>query len=219
LIALALLFFSAELFRMNCSVPYCHGPAGSAGRAPAIAAKAFTRESLRQIIHDGKRPGMPAFAKVLKDAEIGSIVAYVLSLGGGKAPAASKPRNPRPAHAVRGRALFFDAVRMGGCGRCHELDGLGTAVGPSLRDRSKAQIVTARVAGESPFPAVVVQRSGDNVRIYDLGSPLPVLRSFSPGEVTLEPGAKWNHAAATSKYSRAEMDAINAYLEWLRTQR
>jgi mono/diheme cytochrome c family protein len=27
----------ARLFRSNCAIPYCHGPEGTAGRAPRLA--------------------------------------------------------------------------------------------------------------------------------------------------------------------------------------
>jgi hypothetical protein len=125
----------------------------------------------------------------------------------------------------QGRALFFDAARTGACGACHEVGGRGDPVSIALQDLSTAHlrdlravetpnVVTARPAGEESFPAVVVEKTEGRIRVYDLSSRLPVLRSFAPADVVLTPGASWRHRAAAGLYSDAELEAILSYLRW-----
>jgi mono/diheme cytochrome c family protein len=220
----------AEIFRTTCGVTYCHGAEGTAGRAPQLAGRAFKPVDLFGVILDGKPgTGMPGFARQLKSEDIEAVTQYVLSLPGpaGVAAASPKPAGPEPpAAAKKGQALFFDAVRMGGCGKCHELEDRGSPVGPdlkalapeqfrNLRARPLTRVVTASPAGEDPFPALVTEQTPERTRVYDLGSPLPVLRTFQPAEVRISPGSAWSHAAAAQSYSDTELDAISGYLTWL----
>jgi mono/diheme cytochrome c family protein len=236
MISIALLLFAAsqpnielggKVFRERCSVPYCHGLGGTAGRAPAVAGKPFDRSKVEEIIEHGKQPGMPAFGKILQRPELDAVVAYVMSIStpsGPKTAAAVEPAK-RPQHAIRGHALFFDPVRMGGCGRCHELEEWGVAIGPNLeatrpasgavlRRPAKSSVVMVEPAGEAAFPAILAER-GEVVRVYDLSSRLPVLRTFAPASVKIATSGKWDHAGATAGYSDAELNAIAAYLRWV----
>ena len=61
---------------------------------------------------------------------------------------------------------------------------------------------------------VVAEKAADRIRVYDLSSRLPVLRTFAPAEVVLTPGASWTHGAAASLYTDAELEAISRYLHW-----
>jgi len=225
----ALVKRGAEIFGATCAGAYCHGVEASGGRAPQLAGRAFAARTLFGVILNGRAAaGMPGFSQQLKSEDIEAVTQYVLSLSG-SAPA--KPSGPvPPPEAERGRALFFDAARLGGCGRCHELDSLGSPVGPdlralapgqlrNLRAASGARVVTARPVDEDPFPALVAEQTSERVRMYDLGAPLPVLRTFRPAQVRIMPGKAWSHASAAQTYSDAELEAISGYLTWLnRTQ-
>jgi hypothetical protein len=127
------------------------------------------------------------------------------------------------------RALFFDAGRPGACGSCHEIGGWGVPVSIALQDLRSARladpravetpdVVTVRPTGEEPFPAVVSEKTPARVRVYDLSSRLPVLRTFSAKDVVLTPGASWRHSAAASLYSDEELAAISRYLRWAAEQ-
>jgi hypothetical protein len=131
--------------------------------------------------------------------------------------------------AREGRALFFDSARVGDCGSCHEFDGWGVPVGPDLarlrpdrlnllREIAVDDVVTARPAGEAPFPAVVVERTEARVRVYDLTATLPVLRSFAPGSIAIEPGTSWRHRQATRSYTASELEIVAGYLRWHASQ-
>jgi mono/diheme cytochrome c family protein len=223
----------ADIYKVTCGVAYCHGPGGSAGRAPQLAGRGFDAQHVFSTVLYGK-PGtaMPAFAQQLKSEEIEAVTQYILSL---PAPASAATVAPKAAAVVlpvavqKGKELFFDAVRMGGCGRCHELQDRGTAVGPELkslnaaklrdlRAGSNTRVVTVSAAGEEPFPGIVVEQTAQRVRVYDVSAGLPVLRTFAAAHVSTTPGNAWSHAEALRNYSDAEMEAIRGYLEWVAAQ-
>jgi mono/diheme cytochrome c family protein len=223
----------AQLYRAQCAIPYCHGPEGGAGRAPRLAGHRLNVNTMFKVITWGiPGTGMPEFTTRLKSNEISDLVAYVMTLGGGAAaPAAAPPVAPRALtpQAREGRALFFDSARAGTCGSCHELDGWGVPVGPDLaalrpdrlqdlREIASQKVVTARPAGEAPFPAVVVERTEAKVRVYDLTATIPVLRSFAAGRIAIEPGTAWRHALATRSYTANELEIITGYLRWRASQ-
>jgi len=219
----------SQLYRMQCATPYCHGPEGAAGRAPALAGHRFNVNQMYKMVTWGiPGTGMPEFTTRLKTQEIADLVAYVMTLGGA-VPAAAPASPPRTltTDAKQGRALFFDAARTGACGSCHELDGWGTPVGPDLaalpagrlgdlRTMVTRGVVTARPKREeAAFPAVPAERTEMIVRVYDLTAALPVLRTFAAGQVTIEPGGSWRHEQASRIYSEAELESIARYLRWL----
>jgi cytochrome c553 len=214
-----------QVFRTDCSVPYCHGASGMAGRAPKLVGHKFTENQLFHIVSEGiQNTGMPAFAAQLKTDEIEAVVAYVMTLKASPSDAGStKAATPSmPPELETGKALFFDSTRMGGCGRCHALGNRGSAVAPGIKIDSGSTDVrsvhtntfTAQPSDEAPFPAVVVERSDKWIRVYDLSSPLPVLRSFKPDRINLTSGSSWQHREAVSEYSDAELRSIEAYLPW-----
>ena len=217
----------ASIYRSTCAVAYCHGPEGKPGRAPGFAGRKLSPAAVRNTVSSGiPNTSMPAFASALKEADIEAVADYVVSLGSSSGVAAN-PAQPvkLPPEIERGRVLFFDPGRMGSCGYCHEVAERGAPVSLALQDLRAARldlksvqtpaVVTVRPAGEEPFPAVVVEKSGGRIRVYDLSSRLPVLRTFAPPDITVAEGAQWKHATATDLYSREELDAIERYLRWM----
>jgi mono/diheme cytochrome c family protein len=218
----------ALLFRTHCAVAYCHGAAGAAGRAPKLAGRSFTKDRLIDVIGNGiAKTAMPGFRKEINDEGISAIALYVLSLAG---PAAAEPaesakpeRRELPSALKAGRALFFDATRMGGCGACHLADGWGIAIGPGLDRNLPADAAALRAyrsehaqraepQNEAPFPALAVATGGPVVTLYDLSAPLPVLRTFAAKDIRLTPNGAWNHAETLRRFSDAELDAILRFL-------
>jgi mono/diheme cytochrome c family protein len=224
----------AKIFAQSCAVGYCHGSGGAANRGPRLAGRGFDRKYLVKVIGEGL-PGtaMPGFRATLKDEGLAAVVAYVMSLSGGVAPAtaapayepsADPPKFEGPPEAKAGRDLFFDAVRGVRCGTCHVAGEWGIAVGPnpalpniqgsSIRSVRAANVRTA-VSGGDRFPALVVEQKEDSVRVYDLTSAPPVLRNLRKAEVRFETGSSWSHAAAIQSYKDEELDRIASYLRWL----
>jgi mono/diheme cytochrome c family protein len=220
----------AEVYRTTCGNGYCHGAEGAAGRAPKLAGRSFSAAYVFQVVLDGKPgTGMPGFSQQLKSEDIEAVTQYILSLSAPAGAGASSSKTPvqaPPPAAQKGKALFFDAVRMGGCGKCHELEDRGSPVGPDLKALTPAQIASMRVAShtraitaspvnEDPFPAVAAEQTPEHVQVFDLSSPLPVLRTFQSGQVRIAQGSSWSHSTAAQNYSDADLAAISSYLNWL----
>ena len=253
LIVLALLFAQAaaeparvargeQIFAQSCSVGYCHGVAGAAGRGPRLRGRTFAKDYLFSVIRDGiPSSAMPAWKDRLKDDDIRAVVDYVASLA--TATDVAPPANPMPPgvgpaslpafngppQAARGRALFSDPVREN-CAICHAVGGRGIAVGPDLTAASallnrihsteSRQVLTASLQSGEHFPALLASQTDDEVRLYDLTSVPPVLRTFARSQVlSLARNSAWMHDDVTKNYSAAELEDIVAYLRWAATVR
>lgn len=218
------------VFASTCATGYCHGPKGSAGGAPRLAARGFDQNYIAGTLARGI-PGtaMPSFAATLPRADFTAVVAYVAALNGIANPSllVSGSAPPAPARvlspdAERGRALFSDAVRgFGRCSTCHEVNGIGISVttaiseipvsAQTLRSLSTPDVSTVTANSES-MPAVVVGNTRRAVVFYDLSTVPPVLRTMDPAAVTIADGASWRHASVIGSYNDAELAAILEYL-------
>jgi mono/diheme cytochrome c family protein len=218
----------ANLYNTTCASGYCHGAKGGAGgSAPRLASRGFSEEYISQTVRRGiSGTAMPAFGTELPRGDVGAIIAYVASLNGITAtrnpPPGAEPEKKLPPDAARGRALFFDAVRgFGRCATCHEADGMGVPVASAiatvpasaadLQNLATARVRTATVEGES-FPALAVSQGSKLVKVYDLTSPPPVLRTFAASAVTMKEGSGWKHASAVAGYNDAELDSTLVFL-------
>ena len=155
----------SALFAQSCSVGYCHGVAGKAGRGPRLRGRDWDKNYLFKVTFEGiPNSSMPAWKGRLTEAEIGAVVAYVLTLSkltsdsaeatlpapvaSAPATASGEPRTKSESspvdgsffgNAELGKALFFDSSNDWHCGACHRIGGTGASVGPELNGvRSKA---------------------------------------------------------------------------------
>ena len=215
----------AALYAQRCSVPYCHGPAGTAGRAPVLAGRNFEVATLRRVIAEGiPTRGMPGFQQQLGDDGVNAVLNYVRTLPApppGNAPPPAPPAMKLTKDGTAGRDLFFDSSRFPGCSDCHAVGNMGGVVAAKLTANTTADSVrnvriphlqTAQVSGEPEFPAIIAQVTSHTMRIYDLSASIPVLRSFPKANVILKPGARWNHSAAVGRYSAAELDLMVVFI-------
>ncbi len=234
-----------RIFAQSCSVGYCHGVAGAAGRGPRLRGRSFSKDYLLNVTRDGiPSSAMPAWKGRLKDDEIRAVVEYVASLSSATDPAppanpmppgvgpASMPSFGGPPQAARGHALFFDPPRNH-CGACHAVGGRGIAVGPDLTalpvkspteltslihaTRSR-HVLNAKLANGEEFPALLAEQNGNHVRLYDLTLPPPVLRALARRDVvSLVENQTWRHEDFVKDYSVAELQDIVVYLRWAAT--
>jgi len=229
-----------QIFAQNCSVGYCHGVAGAAGRGPRLRGRRFSKDYLYGVTRDGiPSSAMPAWKDRLQDEDIHAVVEYVASLATATDP--PPPANPMPPGtgpaavpnfmgpnaAARGHELFFDPAREN-CGVCHSVGGRGIAIGPGLaggqeimlsdKATHSRHVVTAKLKNGEEFPALPAERDENQVRLYDLTLAPPVLRTFARSEVvSLVPTSTWRHSDFVKDYSRSELDAIVVYLRWAAT--
>jgi mono/diheme cytochrome c family protein len=214
----------ADIYNKSCA-GYCHGVKGAAGGAPRLASRGFDEAYITQVVRTGV-PGtaMPAFGATLSRIDMVAVVSYVGSLNGvapsrNPIPERGPPPRTLPPDAMKGRALFYDAVRgFGRCATCHQVDGMGIAItdpivkipesAAALRSLATPKVATVTAEGES-FPALVLSKSG---KVYDLTKPPPVLRTFPKDAAKIQEGSPWQHGSAIASYSDPDLDAILSFL-------
>jgi len=220
-----------RIFKQTCSVGYCHGAGGGAGRAPVLAGRGLAQSYLAKTVAEGiPNTGMPGFKSRLSGADYNAVMGYLLKINGAAAagpifePVKDAPASALPAMARKGKGLFFDPVRGTRCGTCHAVEAWGQAVGPNpvgaslqvadLRNGKGTQVQLARV-GADTFPAVLIESKGGRTKVFDLTLPPPVARSFDTKDVRFSGGANWKHSELVKSYSDADLTAIAEYLKWV----
>ena len=234
-------------FAQSCAVGYCHGSEGRSARGPALRDRVWDPRELYRITSDGL-PGtsMPGWKNVLPEATVWAVTAYVLSLSSEPPEGAAaimelgssqgpSERAPPSEAALRGKELFFDLTRERRCGVCHQLDGLGTAVGPNLALAAQAktgleltrdilkpqatiaygfeQVQLALRSGER-VEGVLAEETESRIRIFDAASVPPPLRSVAKRDVRRQRTRKRSSMPSDldTVYTADEIDSIVAYL-------
>lgn len=235
------------VFARSCATGYCHGSAGTAGRGPRLRGTGLGRDRILEATRDGiPRSAMPGWEGKLSDADLSAVVEYVWSLAEDTReppPDESMPPGTGPAvfmgfdgpeEASHGRDLFFDATREARCGTCHEAGGRGIPIGPDLlalgdglratlvgktRSRRSRHVLRARLTDGQSFAALQVAQEDEQVKLYDLTTIPPVLRTLRSGEIgSLAQDRSWEHRTVAAEYSDGELGAIVHYLDWLNTR-
>ena len=237
----------SDQFARSCAVGYCHGSEGRAARGPALRDRVWDPRELHAITADGlDGTSMPAWKDVLSDEAVWAVTAYVLSLSSEPPSGVAAIIELGPAEAVssraqlseaasRGKELFFDLTRERRCGVCHQLDGVGTAIGPNLvlaarvktlRDLTRdilephaeiaygfEQVQLDLRSGER-LRGVLAEETDTRIRVFDAASVPPPLRSVAKRDVrrqrTLERSSMPGDLSEV--YSAAEIDSIVTYL-------
>ena len=84
-----------RIFAQSCSVGYCHGAAGSAGRGPRLRGRKLERSYVEKVTRDGiPDSAMPGWKGRLSDREIAAVVDYIMGLA--SASDLVPPTNPMP---------------------------------------------------------------------------------------------------------------------------
>ena len=235
------------VFAQSCATGYCHGAAGAAGRGPRLRGRSLDRTRVSEDIRDGiPQSAMPGWKDRLSEQDLSAVIDYVMSLE--HADKAGLPEYPMPpgvgpaayvdfagpAEAKQGRDWFFDATRGLRCSTCHSVDGRGIAVGPefsgptledqdrflSLVRASRSQhVLIATLKDKSVFPALRFEQDEGWVKLYDLTSAPPVLRTFEASAIdSLVEARDWSHHSVTEDYEDDEIKAIARYLGWQHSQ-
>lgn len=230
------------IFARSCSVGYCHGAGGEAGKGPRLRGRNLDRDYVEDVTRFGiPNSTMPGWEGRLTESDLRAVVAYVMQLSTAT-EAASGPLMPMPAgvgpaelaefslpqHVQPGHDLFFDATRGTRCATCHTAGERGLAVASDLtrlanpreaiarlRSLEPKKVVTAKLKSGETFPALVTQEDDRQVRLYDLTIPPPVLRTIERSElISLDRNTNWRHDPVIHHYSDEELQALVPYLEW-----
>ena len=199
--------FGQALFRQNCSIPYCHGADGGAGRAPALRGRSWNESDLRTSIVDGiADTSMPPFGDRLSAEELDSLVTFILSISTRPESASADVRpgvGEAPWDLASGRSLFYE----GRCAACHRF-GRDDLTGPDLTRASEkrpfeilrdilepgAEVETGKrfvrieTTGGESFSGVEEDDGEAYLRVHDLSSERPGLRRLSKEQISrIEP--------------------------------
>jgi mono/diheme cytochrome c family protein len=159
---------------------------------------------------------------------------YVLLVSALSLPALRAQDKAAPTPQIdRGRELFTNAKKGVACKTCHQLGGVGTAVGPDLTNMASngsvhsivltmhmtmtEHVYRIKTAGNS-FPGILKQKYGDRAEYYDLSQIPPVLRTLTIREIiSTERDEKWRHPPALAQYTPQELADVIAYLKFAST--
>lgn len=147
--------------------------------------------------------------------------------------ATAQDKRPAPAQAQRGRELFLKSPKGTACATCHQMGGVGTAVGPDLSRMASiatphSMVATIKMSmtnevqlvktAEGKFPGILKQKQGDDFEIWDLGKMPPVLRKLTSKQITsMERDTTWGHPPALADYTSQELADIIGFLRWAST--
>lgn len=255
----------STIFAGSCSVGYCHGKEGRAGRGPRLRGKAWDKEYLFNVILEGiPNSSMPAWKNKLSEKEIWEVVAYIMTLSkltsdSAEPPAptatvASLETAPKVAennsesypqkmtsatanlemsaivgNPENGKELFFDSSNDLNCGTCHKIRGVGNEVGPDLSTAkekavrelfkdivlpsavisSDRQLLRIRTKSGEQIEALKVQENDLQIKLYDMGSLPPVLRTIAKAQI--EKQQRESRSAMPDKYG--EMYTVKQLLD------
>lgn len=232
-----------RVFEMNCSVGYCHGSEGSAGKGPRLRDRVWTKSYLYRTVEKGiPNSSMPAWEGRLTNESIDAVVAYILSISHeqpeseslSKSSPSVSPKVSAGKDAALGKKLFFDPMKGRNCGICHRVAGSGTPVAPDYPDLSMRsdKVLLGQIVNRPSHGALVrvSVKDGDIVcgikvddaqgvlHIYDLaGVGPPVLRTIDRASIEMEaPCADVSiHQTNSLDYTAEELASIVAYLKSL----
>lgn len=199
-----------RVFEKACSVSYCHGRQGAAGRAPALKEKNWEAARLLQIVTRGiANTAMLNFDDKLTENQISAVVAYILSISKSSGPDASSADGSPPVPAgnpatgadsasipdslrgdpVRGERLFFESSGDRGCAGCHSIDRRGTAVGPDLsgsvhrnaRDIFRKIVFPAAMPLSGVGPKWISMKDGEKILALEREKTATAVRVYDVG--------------------------------------
>jgi hypothetical protein len=156
-----------------------------------------------------------------------------LGLALGSVSLAQVKTAPMTPQIERGKEFFLHTTKGIACGTCHEVNGVGTAIGPDLK--KLASVVGARglvstiqmsmtayvqeykVKDLGTFPGIQKEGSGGS-QIYDLSKNPPELHEVKAGDVSSQKqNEKWAHPPAKANYSSQELADVISWLKYAAT--
>ena len=141
---------------------------------------------------------------------------------------------PPTEQTKRGQELFLKSPKGAACGTCHEMAGMGTAVGPSLKNIAsyampRGMVIAIRMSSTEtvqlvtqttgkPYPARVIDKQGSSYKLWNLSGIPPVLLTLDEKEVkSFARDQSWKHPPASAGYTSAELADIIGFLRWAAT--
>jgi mono/diheme cytochrome c family protein len=212
----------AEVFANTCT-GFCHGEQGAAGGgAPRLAGRGLDPGYIQKVVTYGiAGTAMPGFGEKLTQVDLLNVIWYVTGLNGSAKPPNAASAVILEGEALRGSELFFNyPEELARCSQCHRVGEKGTAVAPpimnvpdlaGLHNVAISHVVSVSADGQT-FPGLVVSERRNATKVYDITTVPPVLRTFAPSAVKIQPKSNWQHASVLSGYSNTDLEQILAFL-------
>jgi len=139
-----------------------------------------------------------------------------------------------PAQVGRGRAIFFESDAAGTrCGSCHAIEKKGTPAGPDLGRLAMLApraikmavlstitqyVVVAKLKSGGSFPAMKASEEGTEVKLFDLSTNPPQLKSLPKADVAgYEPNSTWKHPPESTRLTAAQLADVIGFLRFAST--
>ena len=214
-----------KIFAMSCAVGYCHGAEGIANRGPRLKDRKFDFGYIDRVVRNGiPNTAMPGFDGRMKPADLEAVIAYTYIISGNTVPAPASRNQPAiqsgteaSPSSARAEALFFDAAREFRCATCHEWKGKGMRLFPispgTPIPAAAKQVKRVTLKDGQSFPASIAAEDEAQIRLHDLTSPPPVLRTVGKSDIAaIAPETKWTHAEVTREYTESEISILREVL-------
>ena len=141
---------------------------------------------------------------------------------------------PPTVQIQRGHDLFVKSPKGVACATCHNLAGVGTAIGPDLTTMGSMGTVhvivltmrmtmtnyvqSFKTVHAGAFPGMLKEKQTDETEIWDLSQMPPVLRKLPNSEiVSVERDQTWKHPPASVEYTPQELADLISFLRWAAT--
>ena len=146
---------------------------------------------------------------------------------------AKDEKTPPTAQIQRGHDLFVNGKNGVACGTCHELGGVGTAIGPDLKTMgaqgtphvivstmrmTMTEYVQSVKTADGVFPGMVKGKTAEETEVWDLSKMPPALRKLANKQIqSTDRDSTWKHPPASVDYTPQEFADLISFLRWAAT--
>ncbi len=172
-------------------------------------------------------------------AQRGKIMRTALSIGLALALAAAAilakdEKTPPTPQIQRGYDLFTKSAKGVACATCHEMAGVGTAIGPDLKTMGSQgtphvivttmrmtmteYVKSVKIAGDGSFPGMLRVKTDTDTEFWDLSQMPPALRKVPNRQIeSVGRDSTWKHPPASVDYTPQEFADLIGFLRWAAT--
>jgi cytochrome c2 len=147
---------------------------------------------------------------------------------------AKDEKTPPTAQIQRGYDLFTKSAKGVACATCHQMAGVGTAIGPDLKTMGTQgtphvivstmrmsmteYVKSVKIAGDGSFSGMVKGKTDSDTEFWDLSQMPPALRSVPNRQIqSIDRDSTWKHPPASVDYTPQEYADLIAFLRWAAT--
>ena len=146
---------------------------------------------------------------------------------------AQTAKQPPTDQIKRGLDLFSNSPKGTACATCHQMAGVGTAVGPDLTTMGSygtAHVIVSTMrmsmttyvqsfkTASGTVPGMLKEKGKEQTEFYDLSQMPPVLKKLPNSEIiSVVRDQTWKHPPASVGYTPQEFADLIGFLRWAAT--